>query len=329
MKRLVSALAVIVLSLSIGIFIIQDPAAAFGQEVRVGSHKVMPSYPYFVALENGYFKEEGLELEKIEFQTSNQIVEALASGKIDVAVGPAVFVTFCMEANEPGRLKIFMSLDETAAKEYAMTRLVIRKDSGISEIADLKGRKMGVFPGVNTKTFAIPVFKAYSLDTGKDMEIIEIPPPLELQALATGQVDALFTLEPIATQCVVEGVGEIMEEVTPARYIMDPMVGGGYLFSKKFLKKDPEKAAKFRRAIFKAVDWIRENEAEAREVLPEYMPITREVALKCARNRFGKLSEKDVERFQRMIDFYYEYGLLSERIDAEDLIISETDFERD
>lgn len=297
------------------------PAVVFSSDlVRVGYYKVMPGLIFFVAKEKGFFKEEGIKLNEIEFQTSNQLSEAVALEKVDVGMGPALFPILGIESNEPGRIKIFATLDESSRPELIISKLVVPVDSGINKIIDLKGKTIGVFPGIATSTHLKCALRDF-LEPA-DYQTIQIPPPLQMQALETGQVDALFVLEPIPAQCVLKGVGRVIEDGLLGRYIFEPMVGGVYVFSSAFLQNNPAQAKKVQNAVYKAIDWIRDNEKEARKILAAYLPISEEVALKSSRNKLDKVSlQKDKQKIQKMIDFYYQEGVLSKKIDAANLLV--------
>jgi NitT/TauT family transport system substrate-binding protein len=121
---------------------------------------------------------------------------------------------------------------------------------------------------------------------------------------------------------VLKGVGRVIEDGLLGRYIFEPMVGGVYVFSSAFLKKNPAQAKKVQNAVYKAIDWIRNNEKEARKILAVYLPISEEVALRSSRNKLDKVSlQKDKQKIQKMIDFYYQEGVLSKKIDAANLLV--------
>ncbi len=296
-------------------------------KVRVGYYKVMPGLIFFVAKEKGFFKEEGIELEETEFQTSNQLAEAVALKRVDVGMGPALFPILGIEINEPGRIKIFASLDESSDPDLIISKLVVPIDSDIEKISHLKGKTIGVFPGIATSTHLRCALRNFLKPD--EYSTVQVPPPLQMQALKTGQVDALFVLEPIPALCQVKGVGKVIEDGLLGRYIFEPMVGGVYVFSAKFLKENPYKAKRVQNAIYKSVDWIRGNETRARKILARYLPISEEVALKSSRNKLDRVwLEKDKEKIQRMIDFYYKEGIISERINAANLLVSKKDFNK-
>jgi NitT/TauT family transport system substrate-binding protein len=289
-------------------------------KVKAGYYKVMPGLIYFVAKEKGFFKAEGIELIELEFQTSNQLSEAVALEKVDVGMGPALFPILGIESNEPGRIKIFATLDESSRPELIISKLVVPVDSDINKIIDLKGKTIGVFPGIATSTHLKCALRDF-LEPA-DYQTVQIPPPLQMQALETGQVDALFVLEPIPAQSVLKGVGRVIEDGLLGRYIFEPMVGGVYVFSSAFLQKNPAQAKKVQNAVYKAIDWIRDNEKEARKILAAYLPISEEVALRSSRNKLDKVSlQKDKQKIQKMIDFYYQEGVLSKKIDAANLLV--------
>jgi NitT/TauT family transport system substrate-binding protein len=75
MKRFVSVVVMVFLFIA---------AQALGAEkVKIGHLAVVPSLPTYVAMEKGFFTEQGLEVELIPFQSGTDIVDALVAGRID------------------------------------------------------------------------------------------------------------------------------------------------------------------------------------------------------------------------------------------------------
>ena len=72
----------------------------------------------------------------------------------------------------------------------------------ITQISDLRDRKIGTFPGLAMLTLTRLMIEANGLDPDKDVKIIQLAPPAQVAALNSNQVDALFTLEPIVSLAV-------------------------------------------------------------------------------------------------------------------------------
>ena len=310
------------------------PNLGFSEEVvKVGYQKIATGLPFFVALDRGFFEESGLKVEPIVFGSSNLLLEAVASGKIDASSDAGTFTFLSIEAANPGLLKIYkMALVGTGVSKGEFGRsgaesLIVRKGSDIESITQLKGKTIGIFPGIAfRKNFKI-ILKAYGLDIDKDVEMIDLIPPLQIGALEAGKVDALFALDPVPAICEAKGIGRRIADNLVTGYVLDPVCIGCGVFSSRFLKERPLAAKKFQEAMEKAAEWIYNNPDGAIRIFPKYIPVDEEIVLKnrCANWHFN-FSKEDIALFQKNIDFWFEQGLLSKRLDVDNLLVNEKDF---
>jgi len=168
--------------------------------VRTGYVPALPWAPFFVAVEKGYFRERGLDVQLEPIQSTNDAVIQLTSGTYDVAAGGAN-VSF-WNALSRGIKPIVAAPLHSETKPQA-TPLLISKaahDSGkIKSVADLKGKKVAV----NGKGAAIEYWLEKALNTGglttQDVDVQVVAFPDLAGALANGSVDAGVATEPFPT----------------------------------------------------------------------------------------------------------------------------------
>ncbi len=320
--------AFIVLSIS-GVIYAQEE-----KTVRVAYTQVLQELPTFVAQEMGFFKEVGLNVKFTEYGNAPLMYEAVAIGRADISSISGIFTVLAMEASNPGLIKVYqIGLSGTKIFDgnfgISPAKLVVAKDSNITSVSQLKGKRIAIYPSLLQRANCKLVLKAFGLEFNKDVEVTELAPPLHLEALRTGQVDALMAVEPVPTLCKIKGVGRILINDVDERYSVDPILSGGAIFSTKFLKENPTIAKKFIQANKKAVDWIYKHPQEAKKILPKYIPIEEEVALKASYLKWRMAEDKreeNISLLQKYIDFMVGQGLLSKRLDADKLLISEEDF---
>jgi len=312
---------VLVLVLSVMILSVNRSMAQ--DEVKIGYLGFVLALPTFVALEKGYFQEQGLKVTPTLFESGTIITDALITGRVDVQTGSAVIASWLAEQNMPGTYKIFVMYGNREVLQDNTMALMVAKDSPINAIADLKGKRMGTFPGIASIALAKAVLRN-SFDPNKEITLIEVPPGNIVQALAAGQVDAYFAPEPFGMIGEAKGVAR--------RLIKNPLLllnlktgipGAPFTFNAKFVKEKPLVAKKVKAAYYKAVDFIYSNEAEARKFLPKYTNLPEPFAMKIPWEQWVKVEEYNKTWGQPYFELLKKEGLFQKNVDTSQLFYQE------
>jgi NitT/TauT family transport system substrate-binding protein len=172
-------------------------AAPPAATVRVGTNRALGTVTPYVGRTKGFFASRGIALDIIDFQDGSTLMEAFATGQIDVAllgIAPA--------AIWHGR---GVPLKVVAAANGGGHVLLTRDDTGITSLAGLRGKKVATpKPGTVVDT----LFRAHiarelaQLDPERDLTIIPGLAPADMPAalLVAREVDAVITWEPFASQ---------------------------------------------------------------------------------------------------------------------------------
>lgn len=314
MKRLISKNILIVFA----VIILVTGCNREPEKVKIGYQKIDVYQHFFTALEKGFFQDEGVEIEPVEFASANLMAEAVVAGRIDGSGATALPVIFSLEQNSPGQFKIYIinAITNTAFPDY----ILVKNDSKINSLLDLKGKKIGTYPGSTIITYTKVILKRF-FDPDKDISLIQLKPELQLQALEADQVDAIFTLEPIASLGIVRGIARVLLEAPLAKYIMDPLPGNGSTFSPKFLKKHPKAAEKVKNAMYRAIDFLNDpqNAQEVKKILTKWTQMEPEVIERLRPLKYWKLEEMDREAVQKLADLLFEERSLEKRINTSSL----------
>jgi NitT/TauT family transport system substrate-binding protein len=184
-------------------------AARVGTPVRFADTGVGANAGIYVALKRGYFREEGLEIDLVPFDTADRIVPALATDQVDVAgagIGAGLFNAIARGI--PVKIVAGQVVDEPG---YYGAGLLIRKDlfdaGRVHDYADLRGLRVGL-PSLNSSLGAnfARLLALGHLMTG-EVEVTELPPPELAVAMTNGALDAVLIQEPFSTRLVQAGVG--------------------------------------------------------------------------------------------------------------------------
>lgn len=313
-------LVVGILVFALGLLIVDRPMAQ--EEVKIGYLPLVMSFPTFVALEKGYFQEQGLKVVSTPFQSGTLIVDALVAGRIDVNAGSAVVAHWLAEQNLPGTFKIFVVYGPTEPTDNTFI-LAVAKDSPFKEMKDLRGKRVATFPGIASLALAKAVLRPY-FDPEKEATLIEIPPENIVQALAAGQIDAYFTPEPLGMIAVAKGVGRyLVKHPVLSLNLKTGYPGGAFTFNSKFLKEKPLVAKKVKAAIDKGLDFISTNESEARPFLVKYANLPEPFAMKIPLDPWYKAEQYNKSYGQPYFDLLRREGVFQKHIDTTQLYYKE------
>ena len=236
------------------------PQIADSGKVRVGYIGITCEAPIFSAVENGFFKEEGLDVELVKCEWSNY-KDVLALGGFDVTHH---LVMYFLKPIEQG-----LDVKMTGGIHRGCLRLQAGIKSTIQSVKDLKGKRIGV-PGMGTPPFifANRVLGANGVDPARDVDWLVFPAGELGLALDKGEVDAVANSEPIGSMLIAQGkVKKIADQATDAPYNDEYCCA--VIVSGKFLKSNPKTSAGATRALLKAAKWVETNPMEAARISVE------------------------------------------------------------
>ena len=292
------------------------------EEVKIGYLTLVMSLPTFVALEKGFFQDQGLKVTATPFESGTLIVDALVASRIDVNAGSAIIGHWLVEENLPGAFKIFIVYGPIGPKDVSFV-LMVARDSTLKEMKDLKGKRVGTFPGIASLALAKAVLRPY-FDPNKEVTLIEIPPGNIVQALAAGQIDAYFAPEPFGMMAEAKGVSRhLVKHPLQALNLQNGFPGAVFVFSSKFLKEKPLVAKKVKAAYYKSVDFIQTNEVAARKFLVKYTNLPEPFAMKIPYEPWIKVEQYNKTAGQPYFDSLRKEGLFQKHIDTSQLYYQE------
>lgn len=219
--------------------------------VRIGAAQTTSDAQIFIAMRNGYFADEGLDVSITNFASAANMVAPLGAGQLDVGAGSVSAGLY----NAVGRgIKIKVVADKSSSPPgYGPTQIIVRKelvDSGrYRSPADLKGFRFAMNgPGVsNTSTLNTLLTSAGLVYS--DVTTVNLSFPDHLLALRNKSVDAGASAEPIVTAAVKEGIAVVVkrdDEIDPYHQLAN------ILYSQAFAERT-DVATRFMRAYLRGV----------------------------------------------------------------------------
>jgi NitT/TauT family transport system substrate-binding protein len=329
-KKLSIFIGIILIILIISLFFLNNSFGVISEnkvdnleKVRVGNLPVAHGLPVYLAYEKGYFEQAGIDVEIIKMESPNQIIDALIQGQIDMTTpSGAAGVSAVADFKNPGKLKIY-ALSGGDLKNPA-TAVVVPNNSSVNSMGELEGKTFGIMGGsLQWRLLGRHVLEEYGYIADKDVTLVEVPISSHITAIASGQVDAILTIEPIITLVEKQKIGKVIVDAPIGKTLADPFYPGAGIISTKFLKERPEVAKKVMEIIEKANNEIDARPNEARQYLKGYTSLNEElineiplVLIKTCED----ITQKDIEGLQNFYDLFSKYDVIDGQINAKEIM---------
>jgi NitT/TauT family transport system substrate-binding protein len=278
--------------------------------VRTGYVPVLISAPYYIAMEKGYFKALGLDVQMEPLQGGSDAVIQLSSGNFDVAAGGAG-VGFWNAVDRGVKFIVVAPLHtETARQATPLVTTKANFDSGkIKSAADLKGKKVAV----NAKGSATDYWLEAALKTGgltiKDVDYQVVAFADVAAALTNGAIDAAMLGEPLVTQAEDKGlIARIADNFVPGFQVTS------VYYNADFAKNKPDAARNFLIAFLKGCRDLQGNgwkdDANAK-IIEKYTKVPADVIKRAATPTCEPNGALHVDDFIKLQDFFIMRGDLT------------------
>ena len=180
--------------------VVLAPVAARAQEdaVKLGDLLALSNAGIYLAIDEGFFKEQGIRNDSTTFASAGKMLPALTAGELDVSVGaPSAGLFNAIAQGAPYRIVADKGQARTGA---GYTMLTVRKDlvdSGqVKSVRDLKAKKVSFFAKGITHDYIMGKMAEEVGLSIKDFDITYLAAPNQLTAFETKAIDAAITTEP-------------------------------------------------------------------------------------------------------------------------------------
>lgn len=224
--------------------------------------RLTSSAPLFIAMDKGFFAEEGIEIEPQWFDAAHPIAVSTASSKVDVGATGITASLYNMAAN--GQKLGIVADKGREQKGYSSSALLVTTDNynaGVKSLKDLKGKRIGITQKGSTFHYML----GRMLETqGMSLNDVEIVPLSKLSAvmaaLESKQIDGCILNEPNITKVQKAGYGKLVVQVGD----VIPYQTSAIFYSPDFMK-NKDAAVRFMRAYNKACNYYYEAAVEKKD----------------------------------------------------------------
>jgi NitT/TauT family transport system substrate-binding protein len=219
----------------------------------------MPNYASLCSvvagIKMGYFKDQGIKINLVEFADGPTIISAMESGSIDIGyIGPGAH-----------KLAISGKADIIAISHYGAADAVIgNADKGVSKIDDLAGKTIAIASGTTSETILNLTLKKAGL-TREDVKIMDMDASAIVTAMLSGSVDAAATWSP-NTFTIKKTLGDKAVELANNKTYIDEFPSiCSWVANPGYVQKNPDTVLRFTKGLLKAMDY-RADDNNAEEI---------------------------------------------------------------
>lgn len=228
--------------------------------LRVAYSPSLCQAPLHIAVEKGFFADEGIDAENIQVDAAH-VQEAIGADQVDVGFG---LIGKFLQPVENG-----LPIKFTAGIHTGCTRIIAPKDSGINTTADLRGKRIGVSGLAGAETIVtkrVLAAEGISFDEkNPEVEFVVFSKNDLGQALENGAIDVIAIGDPTAAQFVEQYDLNTLVDTATSEQFADEYCCASFV-STKFAEEHPDIAAAFTRAVLKASVYVEEHPEETAQI---------------------------------------------------------------
>lgn len=256
-KFTIYIIGIILLIVLIGALFLNFNSSSDLKKIRVAevAHTIFYA-PQYVAIENGYFEEEGLDIELILTPGADKVTAAVLSGDVEIGFSGSEATIYVYLGGEKDYLKTFAQLTQRDG-----SFLVSREKFDHFTLDDLRGKTVigGRKGGMPEMTFEWAL-RENGIDPERDLNIdTSVAFAAMSGAFIGGQGDFVTLFEPNALQVEQQGFGYVVAYIGELGGVV-PYTS--YSARTSYLEEHPEVIEKFTRAIQKGLDFVHENDSD-------------------------------------------------------------------
>jgi NitT/TauT family transport system substrate-binding protein len=276
--------------------------------------RIVDNAAMFMAMEKGFFKAEGLELETLPLAGGAPIINGVTSG--DLQFGWSNVISLYQAHVEGFDFKLIAGGATNVRGASESHAIVVGVNSPIKVAKDLEGKTVAV----NTLNNIVHLMALAWVDknggNSAKIKFVELPFPQMEPAIVAGKVDAISVHEPFAAVAARRPETRVLSQ--PWGDVVAKFLIASWFASDKWIQKNRAVAQSFVRAINRGIDAIRADKDGARAAMIKWAGLNPDFAGKIGLPLFEKgVNEKDV---QVTMDLTFKYKMISKPLKAKDVL---------
>jgi NitT/TauT family transport system substrate-binding protein len=216
---------------------------------------------FWIAEDQGFFKNNGLNVIPQKYDSGAAALDGVVNSEADIAVGISEF-PLVRKAFENVPVRAIGSIDKGD-----FIYLVARRDHGIVNVSDLKGKRIGTAKGTVAEFYLGRFLMLHGM-TLRDITLVDVKTPAGwVDDVAKGDIDAIATAQPYANSAR-DQLGD--NAVSWSVHSSQP-VAGLIISTDQWLSTHPEQAERFLRSLAEAEEYVHTHPTEARAIVQKWL----------------------------------------------------------
>lgn len=274
-------------------------------ELSFGAMPAVDSLPVYIAEKEGYFKEQGLNLDLQRFKSPKDRDAALSSGHLDGANSDLIAVS----TYRAGKLPI--QITSQSSGNFS----ILTNDPAVKTLKDLKGKKVGYAKNQAPYYFLDQAVQTEGLSV-EDLGFEEVPQiPVRMELLQNKKIAATVVPEPFRTIGIANGMTELADS---QKLDIQTTV---FAFSEKSLKENKAAIQAFYRAYNQGVDYLEKHDmTEFYDVLEKNIGFSKQVQDKVSLPNYEHAKQVDEKQLKSAFEWSAAQGIYTEKWQVSDVL---------
>jgi NitT/TauT family transport system substrate-binding protein len=289
------------------------PAPGQPEKVTVGVIAILDVAPIYLGKQKGFFTKRNIDLDLQTASGGAAIVPAVVSGQYQFGFSNVVSLLLASSNGLP--LKVVSNGNNSTGVDNDFAALMVKGDSPIKNPAELAGKKVAANTLKNIVDTSVRASVRKAGGDPKAVQFVELPFPQQPAALQSGQVDAVFVVEPFQQAVLAQGGRKIASSYVDAAPNLTVAM---YFSSQQTIAAKPDLVKRFTEAMKESLAYADAHPDEAREVIKTYTTIAPEVIAKMTLPKWP--AEIDRKSIQALADLALGDGLLTKPADLNTLL---------
>ena len=281
-------------------------------KLRMAVLPILDTLPMYVAAEQGYFAENGIEVEFIPVASAPERDSLIQAGQADGMINEIISALFYNQ--EEVQIQV-VRYARTASAQDPLFRILVAKDSGITNLDELKDAEIAISEGTIIAYLTDRLLQAEGF-SDEDIKTIPVPAiPERMALLGAGELKAAMLPDPLSSLAIQGGASVILDDTR------HPEFGFSVIsFTMETINEHPEAIRGFLSALEKAVVDINSNPEQWDSLLSDKNLVPEPVRGTYTIPTFPEKGIPTENQFNDAVNWAVEKGLVSGEFEYGDTI---------